>query len=295
MQTRSGLPWTRCSRMSDRRLRLVVGVLAAIGVAVAGYLTYARFTHTAIACATGGCETVQSSRYAEVAGIPVALLGLGAYRAILATAFSTSELARAGGGGNRSRRSRVQYLPGLRPGRAHRGVVPVVPRERRRDGPARDRDRPAARCRPNHRSASIRARSSVESTPIGRSPLTTTRWVTRMLGHQLGGAAQGLPHPDRDGRSRGDLPGGRLLVLFMRHGRDEVEVGDDAPGSRAVLLSRVHDDAVDPMPDHHLGDLRKRRLGITSHNAAVHRVRDGQAVSRGVHRTLLSSFASSVR
>jgi uncharacterized membrane protein len=83
--------------MSDRRLRVVVGVLAAVGVAVAGYLTYARLAHTTIACTTGGCETVQSSRYAEVAGIPVALLGLGAYVAILATAFSTSELARAAG------------------------------------------------------------------------------------------------------------------------------------------------------------------------------------------------------
>jgi uncharacterized membrane protein len=39
---------------------------------------------------------VQSSRYAEVAGIPVAVLGLAAYAAIFATAFSTSELARAG-------------------------------------------------------------------------------------------------------------------------------------------------------------------------------------------------------
>ncbi len=82
--------------MSDRRLRLVIGVLAAVGVAVAAYLTYARFADATIACTTGGCETVQSSRYAEVGGIPVALLGLGAYTAILATAFSTSELARAG-------------------------------------------------------------------------------------------------------------------------------------------------------------------------------------------------------
>lgn len=82
--------------MSDRTLQIVVGALAAGGSAVAVYLTYARFTHTSIACTTGGCETVQSSRYAEVAGIPVTLLGLGAYVAILATAFSTSELARGG-------------------------------------------------------------------------------------------------------------------------------------------------------------------------------------------------------
>jgi uncharacterized membrane protein len=81
--------------MSDRALRIVVGVLATGGAAVAAYLTYARFTHSTLACSTGGCETVQSSSYAEVAGIPVAILGLAAYVAILATAFSTSELARA--------------------------------------------------------------------------------------------------------------------------------------------------------------------------------------------------------
>ena len=82
--------------MSDRALRIVVGILATGGGGVAAYLTYARFTHTTLACATGGCETVQSSSYAEVAGIPVAILGLGAFVVILATAFSTSELARAG-------------------------------------------------------------------------------------------------------------------------------------------------------------------------------------------------------
>lgn len=82
--------------MRKRRLRVAVGVLAAAGIAVAAYLTYARYTETAIACATGGCETVQSSRYAEVAGLPVALLGLGAYLAILASALSASELACAG-------------------------------------------------------------------------------------------------------------------------------------------------------------------------------------------------------
>lgn len=81
--------------MTERSLRILVGALATGGAAVAAYLTYARFTHTPLACTTGGCETVQSSRYAEIAGIPVAILGLGAYVVILATAFSTSELARA--------------------------------------------------------------------------------------------------------------------------------------------------------------------------------------------------------
>ena len=82
--------------MSDRTLRLAVGTLATGGATIAAYLTYARLTHTPIACTTGGCETVQSSRYAEVASIPVPVLGLAAYLVLLATAFSTSELARGG-------------------------------------------------------------------------------------------------------------------------------------------------------------------------------------------------------
>ena len=80
--------------MNDRALRSAVGILAAVGAVVAGYLTYAHFTHTPVACATGGCEIVQSSDYAELAGIPVALLGLAAYLFLLGTAFSSSEAAR---------------------------------------------------------------------------------------------------------------------------------------------------------------------------------------------------------
>ena len=83
--------------MNDRTLRTAVGILAAAGAAIAGYLTYARFSHTPVACATGGCEIVQSSDYAELAGIPVALLGLTAYLFLLGTAFSSSEAARAAG------------------------------------------------------------------------------------------------------------------------------------------------------------------------------------------------------
>jgi uncharacterized membrane protein len=83
--------------VSDRRLRFAVGAIALAGTGIAAYLTYARFTHEAIACATGGCETVQSSRYAELLGMPVALLGLAAYVFVLGTAFFVNPLARAAG------------------------------------------------------------------------------------------------------------------------------------------------------------------------------------------------------
>jgi uncharacterized membrane protein len=83
--------------VTDRTLRVAVGVLAAAGAAVAGYLVYARYTDTTLACATGGCETVQRSDYAVIVGVPVAVLGLLAYVALFATAFTRSEIARVAG------------------------------------------------------------------------------------------------------------------------------------------------------------------------------------------------------
>jgi uncharacterized membrane protein len=63
--------------VSDRRLRLAVLVLALVGLAIAGYLTYVHYAELEPVCGLGGdCERVQTSDFAEVAGIPVALLGL---------------------------------------------------------------------------------------------------------------------------------------------------------------------------------------------------------------------------
>jgi uncharacterized membrane protein len=80
--------------LSEGRLRLAVALLALAGAGIASYLTYARYADATIACATGGCETVQESDYAEVAGLPVAVLGLVGYVAILATALFAGEVAR---------------------------------------------------------------------------------------------------------------------------------------------------------------------------------------------------------
>jgi uncharacterized membrane protein len=71
--------------VSDRALRLGVAALALAGLGIAGYLTWARYAHESVACPIGGggCETVQESSYSEVAGIPVALLGLLLYLVVL--------------------------------------------------------------------------------------------------------------------------------------------------------------------------------------------------------------------
>ena len=83
--------------MSDRRLRVAIGGLALAGVGITSYLVAARYSDASILCSSGGCETVQHSRYAKVAGIPVAILGLAGYLLILGSAALRCELVRLGG------------------------------------------------------------------------------------------------------------------------------------------------------------------------------------------------------
>lgn len=67
------------------RLRVAIAGCASVGIAIAAYLTIVHYAHTSPVCTTGGCEKVQHSSYAELKGVPVALLGLIAYLAIVAT------------------------------------------------------------------------------------------------------------------------------------------------------------------------------------------------------------------
>ena len=81
--------------MDDRAQRAGVAVIAAAGVAVAAYLTYVHYHPAALVCTGGGgCEAVQESSYAELMGIPVALLGLCAYLAVLALVVWDTPIAR---------------------------------------------------------------------------------------------------------------------------------------------------------------------------------------------------------
>jgi uncharacterized membrane protein len=86
--------------MSDRALRLAIAVVAVVGLGVAGYLTYVHYAGIKVLClSSGGCETVQASRYAKLAGIPVAVLGLGGYVLLLGSAVVRSEAGKAVGAG----------------------------------------------------------------------------------------------------------------------------------------------------------------------------------------------------
>jgi uncharacterized membrane protein len=60
--------------------------LGLIGLAVAAYLTYVHYSGIQPACTAGGsCLKVQTSQWSLLAGVPVALIGLIGYIAIMAS------------------------------------------------------------------------------------------------------------------------------------------------------------------------------------------------------------------
>jgi uncharacterized membrane protein len=74
--------------------RILLLVLAVLGVLISAYLTWTHFAGLTPVC-TGsgeGCETVQSSRYASLLGIPVAVLGLIAYGGLVFSAALWREI-----------------------------------------------------------------------------------------------------------------------------------------------------------------------------------------------------------
>ena len=70
----------------NARLRLAMATLAVVGVGVAAYLTYVHYSGAQPACTAGlSCLQVQTSQWSRLDGVPVALIGLGGYLAILAS------------------------------------------------------------------------------------------------------------------------------------------------------------------------------------------------------------------
>ena len=72
------------------RHRMVVAALALLGVLLSIYLTLYHYglTGPLVCGGTGSCEKVQLSRYAVVLGVPVAVIGLGGYVALLVIALA---------------------------------------------------------------------------------------------------------------------------------------------------------------------------------------------------------------
>jgi uncharacterized membrane protein len=81
--------------VTDRALRRTALVLAVLGMGVAGYLTYIHYAGIDPVCNIAhGCIKVQTSQYAKLAGVPVALLGLVGYVTITAAIVVDGELGR---------------------------------------------------------------------------------------------------------------------------------------------------------------------------------------------------------
>jgi uncharacterized membrane protein len=75
--------------------RVALGVLAAVGLLISAYLTWVHYAGVTPVCisGSGGCETVQSSSYAAILGVPVAVLGLVGYAGLLFSAALRGEIS----------------------------------------------------------------------------------------------------------------------------------------------------------------------------------------------------------
>jgi len=80
--------------VSERSIRVLLAVLAVAGLLMSTYLTWVHLLGLAPVCLAGhgGCETVQSSRYAEILGVPVATLGMGGYVGLFLAALLRGEI-----------------------------------------------------------------------------------------------------------------------------------------------------------------------------------------------------------
>lgn len=68
--------------------RWATAVLAAVGLLVSLYLTWIKVANEKAFCGgVGECESVNASRFSEIGGVPVALLGALAYAGILSLAL----------------------------------------------------------------------------------------------------------------------------------------------------------------------------------------------------------------
>ena len=71
------------------RPRQIIAVLALAGLFVSLYLWFWKIgVIGTLQCGTGGCEQVQTSRYADLLGVPVAFFGVAGYAALLATSLA---------------------------------------------------------------------------------------------------------------------------------------------------------------------------------------------------------------
>ncbi|HEY6772211.1 MAG TPA: vitamin K epoxide reductase family protein [Solirubrobacterales bacterium] len=85
--------------LSERNLRIAAAILALTGIGVASYIAIAESGGGTPVCLAGGggCETVAQSKYAHLAGINVAVIGIFGYVLLLVAALVPGDAGRFGG------------------------------------------------------------------------------------------------------------------------------------------------------------------------------------------------------
>ncbi|MEN8171242.1 MAG: vitamin K epoxide reductase family protein [Chloroflexota bacterium] len=72
------------SLVKKNKFRWTFAIIAFVGLLDSIYLSWLKLANATAACGNiGDCESVNSSPYAEIAGIPIALFGVGAYLMII--------------------------------------------------------------------------------------------------------------------------------------------------------------------------------------------------------------------
>lgn len=84
---------------TERNLRLAAAALAIAGIGVATYIAIEEGGGGSPKCLVGGggCETVAESRYSELAGINIAVIGILGYVMLLIAAIVPGDAGRFGG------------------------------------------------------------------------------------------------------------------------------------------------------------------------------------------------------
>ena len=65
--------------MNSKRLSTALLVLSALGFADSAYLTIEHYLNRIPPCSVGGCETVLTSNFAVIFGVPLAAIGIAYY------------------------------------------------------------------------------------------------------------------------------------------------------------------------------------------------------------------------
>jgi uncharacterized membrane protein len=74
--------------------RVLLAALAIVGLLISAYLSWVHYIGVAPVCVggSGGCQSVQTSSYATIFGVPVAVIGLVGYSALLLSAWLRGEV-----------------------------------------------------------------------------------------------------------------------------------------------------------------------------------------------------------